>query len=233
MVLCTNYLQGLVMRATKLDACGAPVAGASSTVVSKGFVNIELEVDEESGNAISPVLADGSRCYYYLSNKNLNGIKVNAEFCQVDPELFNLITGAPLITDDATPTPSSIGFTTDSASYGAANFALEVWMNTKGTTCSTSANTRRWGYYLMPWLYQGTVGKPTIENDAINFTLTDAITHDGNAWGVGPYNIQYTRLGVASGLFTSLATTAHDLLITTNMAPPTPVCGFQTLVLPT
>ena len=232
MVLCVNYLQGLVLRATKLDACGAAVAGTTSTVVSKGFINIELEVDEESGNAISPTLADGSRCYYYLSQKNLNGIKVNAEFCQVDPELFNLITGAPLITDDATPA-SSIGFTTDSASYGIANFALEVWMNTKGTTCSTSANTRRWGYYLLPWLYQGTVGKPTIENDAINFTLTDAITHDGNQWGTGPYDIQYTSLGVASPLFASLAITAHDLLMTTNMAPPTPVCGFQTLVLPT
>lgn len=233
MSTCVNYLQGLMLRATKLDACGALVAGATSTVTSKGFINVEIEVDEEAGNAIAPTLADGSRCYYYLSNKNLNGIKINAEFCQVDPELFNLMTGAPLITDDAAPTPSSIGFTTDSASYGTANFALEVWTNTKNTTCSTSSNTRRWGYYLLPWLYQGTVGKPTIENDAVNFTLTDAMTHDGNQWGTGPYNIQYTSLGAASPLFTSLASTAHDLLIAVNMAPPAAVCGFQTLVIPT
>lgn len=234
MTTCANYLQGLVMRATKLDACGAPVAGATSTVVTKGFINVELEADEESGNAIAPTLANGERCYYYSTQKNLNGIKANIELCQVDPDFFNLVTGAPLVVDDASPTPGSIGFTTDSASYGIANVALELWLSTKGTSCSTSGtSTRRWGYYLMPWVYQGTVGKPTVENDAVNFTISDAITQDGNQWGVGPYNIQYTRLGAASPLFTSLSTTAHDLLMLTNMAPPTPSCGYQTLVIPT
>jgi hypothetical protein len=229
---CVSYLQGIAIRATKLDTCGAPVAGTCSTVVSKGFMSMDIEADEESGNAISPTLADGSRCYYQQSPKLLNGIKVNIEFCQVDPELINLLTGSPLVVDDSTPTPASIGFTTDSAAYGLANVALELWMNLAGGNCA-SATGRKWGYYLLPWLYQGTVGKPTVENDAVNFTVNEAITHDGNQWGVGPYNIQNTRLGVASPLFTALSTTAHDLLMPVNLAPPTPVCGCQTLVIPT
>ena len=229
MATCVSYLQGLVIRATKLDSCGALVAGSCSTVVSKGFISMELEADETDGQEISPTLADGSRCYYYMSPKLLNGIKATIEFCQVDPELINLLTGAPLVVDDATPTPASIGFTTDSASYGLANVAIELLMATAGGGCTTG---RRWGYYLLPWLYQGTVGKPTIENDAVNFTI-EAMTRDGNQWGVGPYDIQLTSAGAPSPLFTALSTTAHDLLMPVNLAPPTPVCGCQTLVIPT
>jgi len=232
MATCPSYLQGLVIRGTKLDSCGIPVGGACSTIVSKGFVSMEIEADESSGNEISPTLADGTRCYYQLSPKLLNGIKVNIEFCKVDPEFMNLLTGSPLVTDDSTPTPSSIGFITDSASYGVANVALELWMNLAGSGCD-DASGRKWGYYLLPWLYQGTVGKPTIENDAVNFTVQEAMTKDGNQWGVGPYNIQNTEAGVPSPLFTALPSTAHDLLMTVNLAPPTPVCGCQALVIPT
>lgn len=228
---CNSFLQGLVVRATKLDSCGAPVAGTCSTVTSKGFVSIEIDVDEQSGNEIAPTLADGTRCYYTLTDKQLNGIKVNIEFCNVDPMMFNLLTGSPIVTDDSVD-PVAIGFTTDSAAYGVADVALEIWTNIAGGGC-VGATGRRWGYYLLPWLRQGTVTKPTIENDAINFTVNEAITQDGNQWGVGPYNIQQTALGVDSPLFTPITSTTHDLLITVNKMPPTPVCGCQALVLPT
>lgn len=230
MATCLSYLQGLVVRATKLSSCGAPVAGACSFAVSKGFIKAEIEADETDSNEISQILADGSRCYYQLSPKLLNGIKVNIEFCSVDPELFNLLSGSPLILDDASPTPGSIGFATDSAAYGLANVALEIWTNIAGGNC---ASGRRWGYYLLPWLKYGTIGKPTFENDKANFTLSDAITTDGNQWGYGPYYIQQTRLGANSRLFTALSSTYHDLLMPVNLAPPTPTCGCQTLVLAT
>lgn len=229
--LCANFIQGLVMRATKLNTCGAPVGGASGQVVSKGFVSVELKLDEDKGSAIAPVLADGTRLYYYTTPKNLNKITVSAEFCQVDPDLFNLITGAPLVLDDAV-SPKSIGFTTDSASYATANFALEIWTNLSDGGC-TQANGRKWGYYLLPWVALGSVDRPKIENNALNFGLADAITKSGNAWGTGPYNIQLSKTGVASPLFSPLSTTAHDLLMTTNLTPPTPVCGYQSVTLPT
>lgn len=231
MATCVSYLQGLVIRATKLDTCGAVVPGACATVTTKGFINMEIEADEASGNEVAPDLADGTRCYYYLTPKRLNGIKVNIELCQVDPDFFNLVTGAPLVTDDSL-VPQSIGFTTDSASYGVANVAIELWMNIAGGGCSSTSG-RKWGYYLLPWLHQGTVGKPTVENDAVNFTISDAITRDGNQWGIGPYDIQQTIAGVDSQLFTPISSTTHDLLITVNKQPPTPVCGCQTLVVAT
>lgn len=226
---CDSYLQGLVIRATRLDECGLPDYGACGTVVSEGFINIELENNETDAEEISQTLASGRRCYYVETPKLLNNVQATIELCEVDPELFEIMTGAPLVLDDAV-TPEAQGFTTDSASYGVANVALELWMNLASGGCVAGDFPRRWGYYLMPWLYQGTVGKPTVENGAVNFTISEARTRDGNQWGVGPYNIQRTAGGVLSPLFAPITSTTHDLLYKVNVAPPTATCGCTALV---
>lgn len=220
----SSYLQGLRIRATRLDSCGAIVYGACSSIVSKGFVNIELENQETSPEEIAQVLADGTRCYYQQTPKLLNGVQATIEFCDVDPELFEMMTGAPLVLDDD---DEAQGFTTDSAFYGVANVALEVWTNLANAPCTPFA--RRWGYYLMPYLYQGVVGKPTIENGAVNFTVNEALTHDGNSWGVGPYDMQYDNANALSPLFVPLAPTVHDMVYKTNLAPPAVTSGCVAL----
>jgi hypothetical protein len=231
---CDSYLQGTRLRVTKLDACGAPVAGAGAYCVTKGFITLELDTDITKGTEIGPTLADGTRCFYQTTPPLLNYIKVSADFCSVDPELFNLMTGSTIVTDDSV-SPVSIGMATDETTFATANFALELWTNLAVGSCPVSTNTgRRWGYYLLPWLVNGYVGKPKkIENGEINFSLTDAHTHTANQWNYGPYDIQFDRSGNASRLFTPLSSTAHDLLYRVNMQPPTQVCGAQALVLAT
>ncbi len=227
---CSSFLQGLVIRATRLDECGAPDYGPSGTVVSEGFISVELENQETDATEISQVTASGKRCYYVETPKLLNAVQATIELCEVDPELFEMMTGAPLVLDDD---DTAHGFTTDSASYGVANVALELWLNLAGGDCDVSDNlSRRWGYYLMPWLYQGVVGKPTVENGAVNFTINEARTRDGNQWGVGPYNIQRASAGgnLPSPLFTPIASTVHDLLYKVNLAPPAATCGAVPLV---
>lgn len=226
----SSFLQGLVVRATRLDECGLPDYGPCGSIVSEGFINIELEDQQTDAQEISQTLANGRRCYYVETPKLLNNVQATIEMCDVDPEFFEMMTGSPLVLDDATPTPQPQGFTTDSASYGVANVALELWMNLADGGCTGGAQARRWGYYLLPWLYQGTVGKPTVENGAVNFTISEARTRDGNQWGVGPYNIQRTAGGVLSPLFSPLTSTTHDLLYKVNLAPPTPTDGCVTLV---
>ncbi len=224
---CDSFLQGLVVRVTRLDECGLPEYGACGTVVSDGFINIELENQETDATEISQVKANGKRCYHVETPKLLNNVQATIEFCEVDPELFEMFTGSPLVLDDD---DTAHGFTTDSASYGVGNVALELWMNLARGGCPVGTG-RRWGYYLMPWLYQGTVGKPTIENGAVNFTISEARTREGNQWGVGPYNIQRETVGGAlSPLFTPLTPTTHDLLYKVNVAPPEPSCGCVPLL---
>lgn len=228
---CDSFLQGFAVRLTKLSTCGAPVAGACSTAVSEGFVKVELEADEADGEEIEQTLANGTRCYYRKTAKQLNGYKVNIEFCDVDPELFNIATGVSLVLDDAL-SPVAQGFAVDADTYATANFALEIWTDLADGGC-LDASGRKWGYMLLPWLNNGTVSPPTIENGSANFTINEALTKSGNQWGVGPYYIQTSRLGVPAGLFSPITATTHYLLYKVNTAPPTGVCGCQTLVLPT
>lgn len=227
---CDAYLQGFAVRLTKLDSCGGIVAGSCSTAISEGFIKVEVEPDESDGEEISQTLANGQRCYYRKTPKQLNGVKTSIEFCKVDPELFNIATGVSLMLDDAVA-PVAQGFTVDSQQYASANFALELW--TDLANGCTDASGRKWGYVLLPWLFNGTVSTPTFENKSANFTIKEALTRDGNSWGVGPYNIQTSRTGVASPLFSPLSSTAHLSVYKVNLAPPTGVCGCQTLVLPT
>jgi hypothetical protein len=227
---CDAYLQGFAVRITKLDTCGVPVGGACGMVVSEGFIKVEIESDEADGEEIEQTLANGTRCYYRKTKKQLNGYKVNIEFCAVDPELFNLTTGVGLVLDDQA-SPVAQGFSVDDATYASADFALEVWTDLAPGGCPAG---RRWGYMLFPWLNNGTVATPTVENGSANFIVNEALTRSGNSWGVGPYDIQTTTIGaIPSPLFSPITSTTHYLLYKVNTAPPIGVCGCQTLVLPT
>jgi hypothetical protein len=223
---CDSYLQGIRLRATRLNDCGEVEAGECGYVVTKGFISVALSVNETDPTEIAQVLADGTRCYFKQTPKILNNISASIEMCEVDPELFELLTGSPLVLDDE---GEPIGFTTDSETYALNNAAIELWTNLARNNCGV-VNGRRWGYYLLPWVTGGTVSKPTIENGAINFTIADAFTVDGNQWGIGPYDMQLDLNGDPSPLFEALASTAHDLLYKTNLEPPDPLCGCQTLV---
>jgi hypothetical protein len=226
---CDSEYQGLVVRLTRLDECGNIVAGACGYATSKGFIKVGLEKDEEEGEAIAPKLANGERCFYRKTRPQLNGYGVDIEFCNVDPELFEIATGVTLVTDDAVA-PVTHGFAVDSASYGDANFALELWTNLALNDCTVGGTTRRWGYLLLPWLTGGTFTPPdSIENKEVNFSISGAMTQDGNQWGIGPYDIQLDKNGDPSPLYTALSATSHLLKWKVNVAPPTPTCGCQTL----
>jgi hypothetical protein len=233
MAECLTLIQGTRMRATLIDSCGNPVSGASSTVATDGFISVSMTDNVESPDEFKVKNAGGQFCLNQRSQPLLNYIEAKISLCQVAPELLHLLTGATLIYDDATPTHAAVGVGTDSDTYASASFALEVWTNvgrSRGAAACPASGTR-YGYLLLPWLIEGTIGDVKVENGPVNFEIT-TITSDGNAWGTGPYNVINTRLGVASRLLTAIPTTRHRHLQFTSLAPPASVCGFQTLVVP-
>lgn len=231
MAECLTLIQGTRLRATLIDECGAPAGGASSTVVTDGFVSVSMTDNVESPDEFKVKNASGEFCVNQRSAPLLNWIETKISLCQVSPELLNLLSGSPLIYDDALVTPNAVGVGTDSDTYASATFALELWTRIgrgRGAACAGGAT--RYGYLLLPWLIEGTIGDVKVENGPVNFEIT-AITSDGNDWGVGPYNVVNTRLGVASPLLTPIPSTRHRHLQFTSLAPPAVHCGFQTLVL--
>lgn len=228
---CLTLIQGTRLRATLVDSCGEPVAGACSTIVTDGFISVAMTDNIEAPTEFKVKNAGGEYCVNQRSLPLLNWIEVKISLCQVNPELFSMLTGSPTISDDATPTPTKVGFGTDSDSYASASFALELWTNVgRGRGAACSAGGAQYGYMLLPWLLEGTVGGVTVENGPVNFEL-NAITADGNGWGTGPYHdVVKTRLGVLSSLLAPIPTTRHRHLQFTTAPPPAVVCGCQPLL---
>lgn len=227
---CHTLIQGNMLRATRIDGCGAPVGGANAQVVTDGFISVAMKDNVENGEEFKVKLANGQFCVNQRSRPQLNWIEVTVTVCQVAPELFELLSGSALIYDDA-PTPNAVGIGTDGSTYASASFALELWTNigrSKGAACTSAAV--RYGYLLLPWLVEGTIGDVTVENGPVSFTL-GTITSTGNDWGVGPYDVVVDRFGDPSPLLDPIPHDRHRLLQFTDQAPPASVCGYQSLVL--
>ena len=226
----TSYVRGRVMRLTKSDGCGRVVYGESSSVVTGGFVSVAYTANTTESEEISVTNAAGEVCVFEPAEVKVSGYGVEVTFCDVDPDVFTLITGQQPYMDAF---GNIVGFTIDtSISLGDSGFGLEVWMGAANVDACAAGGTGKYGYLLLPYLQGGILGDFTIENAGINFTITGANTRDGNAWSRGPYNVQLTNLSVPGPLVTALTPTQHLLLIQTEVAPPTPVVGARPVMDP-
>lgn len=186
---CLSLVKGRRIRVTALDSCGRPIYGDDTQVVSKGFISVAFTANTTESDEINVTNAAGEVCVFEAAVTSLTGYGLEIQFCQVDPELFALVTGQPVVLGaDGT---TVVGFDVDTKiSLENSNFALELWAGTPaGDACSTAGATGSYGYLLLPFLHGGILGDFTVENGAVTFTLTGANTKEGNAWGTGPYPV--------------------------------------------
>jgi len=221
---CYSLLRVPAVRVTRLDACGNVVPGNNS-VASNGIITIEQTVEQEDRQDFFTLNADGQPCVRDTSPPILKWINVTITFCNVDPELYNIMTAEPLVLDDA-DTPRAVGFRTREGSVNNSNFAFESWQRVSGDdACDGGVN---YGYFLLPWVKEGVVGDVTQENALANFTVTGR-TSFGSPWGVGPYNIRLIESGANAGqpapLLTPITSKDHRHMQLTTLAPPEPTCG--------
>lgn len=223
-------VKGRRLRVTRLDSCGRVVYGEDSQAVSKGFVSVAWTANTIDTEEINQPNASGERCIYEAAEQELTGYTLTMVFCEVDPELFSLVTGQRVYLDE---NGDAIGFAinTDVKMANQA-FALEVWAGAPvGDACDDPNAEGEFGYFLAPYLRGGILSDYTIENGAVNFTITGAVTRNGNRWGSGPYNVMLDG-GVASPLIEPLEKNDHKLLIWVTVAPPEPFYGTRPVMDP-
>ena len=214
-------VRGRMMRVTKTDGCCGPAYGPDNSVVTEGFVSVALTAAITEPEEITVVNANGKTCVRDAGSPTFQGYGVEITFCEVQPCLFSMITGMPLVTD---ATGEVIGFKMNSKiALDSSGFALEVWMGVPGVACEAGANGAGGaGYLLLPCLSGGVIGDFTIENAAVTFSVTGAATKDGNAWGTGPYGDM--------ALNTPLDEDDHLYVAFTNVAIPPVTDGCVPLV---
>jgi len=223
---CPAVVRGRVMRLTRLDACGVPVIGASTTVVTDGIISIAPSPQYEGGDPIRVLNANGDLCINAKGKAQLAQEDLTITLCQINPDAVNIMTGAPLVLDDATPTPNTVGFRKQCGSSDV-NFALEVWSEITNQECTTT-NVEYW-YSLWPLLTNAQYGDYTIENGALNMVLT-ASAFCNSPWGVGPYDVINSGVVPAPGpLLTAIGDDDLYHGQVTNLAPPASSCGVQAL----
>lgn len=223
---CLKPLRGKVARVTKLDSCGVPVVGAKSQVVTEGFVSVEGQIQLEDPQEYKLKNANDKFLYNSRGKPLIKWIDLTLNFGQVDPELYNLVTGSPIELNDNT-IPDAVGYRV--RENVSANFALELWTDLEGAVCT--AGLIPYGYLLLPFVVDAVPGNWTWQNDTITFPLQSARTSKGSGWGVGPYNVLNKLTGAPgpSPLLAAIDALDHMLLQQVTIAPPSPSCGAISL----
>lgn len=225
-LVCAKPLQGETIRVTRLDVCGNPEYGECAYGVSDGYVSVTMTPNVEEGERFLQRNARGRALINQRGTPILNWYDVSMVFQEVDPELFTILTGLqPYENDDGLV----IGFPVTESDFATANFALEAWMGNSEEECAPGEPLPFYGYNLLPWVTEGALMEDiVIANDLITFTVTGR-TRKGTPWGVGPYDVVLDTDATPSPLFTAIPTDTHHLPIWTQLAPPEPECGCQSL----
>jgi len=215
-----SVLRGKAMRATRLSATGAPLYGDSNAVVTEGFISVAMTTLITETEAISQTNANGKECIGETAKSKFSGVGVEAVFCSVDFALFEMLTGQELVLDE---NGKAYGITESTEiDLDAVNWALEMW---------TGAGDAEYGYLLLPRLTGGVISDITVENAAINFTITGANTKP-NTWGAGPYAVETVGASPAR-LRVPMKKNDHRRIMVVDIAPPVEYDGALPVLDPT
>ncbi|MGW6376227.1 hypothetical protein ACWFRB_09210 [Rhodococcus sp. NPDC055112] len=216
-----------VVRTTKLDACGAPAIGPKSTAVSDGHISIKLSPQYEDGEETNQKNAGGKLIVVDKASDQLKYINVEIVFAKVDPDIFNIVTGQPIVLDHSgAATGIRLGATIDT------NVAVETWTDVPGTSCGPDG--KLYGYALLPYLKGGRLGDFSFENALANFTISGR-TEANSPWAKGPYNVVLNAIvppatePAAGKLLSVIAADQHLHMEPTAVAPPAPTAGAVAL----
>lgn len=221
------------VRVTKLDACGAVVEGSCSSITTDGIITVEMTQELEDREDFFQKNGDGEFCVEETDAPKLKWINLTITFCNVDPELVNLMTGSPLVMSDA-DVPLAIGYRTRGGTISTVNFGFEGWNRvTGGGACVTGAPY--YLYNLWPWVVEGRMGDVTYQNGTANFQVV-ARTRTGSTWGSGPYFVYSSEAAATLGDPEFLPdgpvdADDHHIMFRTIMAPPDSACGCTAIPL--
>lgn len=214
---CFGFLKARVMRVTRLDADGVPVVGLKSTVVSGGFVRVGMNMEYEDGQEFLVRNAWGEFCINEQDDPRLKRVTPTLDFCNVDPDLVEIVTGARLIMDGT----DAVGFALSEAAP-TGRFALEAWSKVAGSGSE-------YVYWNLPNLGQGRVaGEIALAYETGTFSMSAVSQGAPDAvWAAGatpattgtPYDQSYLPANE------TIEEGEHIAVNVTDVAPPTPACG--------
>lgn len=222
MAICAAPIKGSHLRVVRVDDCGVPVTGAGSlTIVTKGFVQVQMEPDYEDGEEFVERNADGELCVNQKDKPSLKRFTLTVDWCEVDPVLAAYTMSARLL-DTASPATTGTGW---AMSEGEPDnkFSMEVWQRVAGAGACDPSGVQRYIYNAWPNVGNVQVGSYTIENARSTLQFIGETFAASTIWGNGPGVATWMPVG------TTVQSLDHWIWNITTTAPPTPSCGPTTL----
>jgi hypothetical protein len=220
---CFTPIKAKVARVVKLDVCGNPVTGASSSVaVFDGFTQINPSPEYEEGEEFLTKKANGEPCVNQKDPNFLKRVGLDITFCNIDPDVIVMLTGERLITTGGPATGTGVAF---GEGLLLARFSIEVWQPLAGLACSTSGNPL-YVYWAFPNVGNTMISDWTIEQAPTEFSISANTQAAGALWGRGPGSA-----AVPKYIGTALVPTdlEHFLFNVTDVPPPIASCGAALL----
>lgn len=213
-----SWVRGRRYRITRLDECGNPVYGDNGQIVVDGVVTATYSANTNDTDEIRVTNSNGDTCLLEPAETSLESYTLEIEFCGLNPDVFNMLTGMPV---DYDASGAAVGLRVDvGVSLESFAFALEVWTGVAGDDACGEVGTVNYGYLLADFVKGGHLSDFEVQNDAINFTVSDATTRSGGSWGVGPYNVIADADDNPGKLLSPMTKTEQLLLTKTTVAPP-------------
>ena len=216
---------GRVMRGTRLTSCGVPDWGDAAQIVSEGAVSVAVKANYDDGTEKQVTNFGGKKCVNLPASPELLNLEVDITFCDVDPDYYTLSTGMPKIIDPSTG--DVVGFRVNRGVRPMdVAWALEVWTSAQGSVACDPGGDVPYGYLIWPFLSGAKVSDYTLEDNAVTFTVSSAITRDGSGWGIGPYLVVPDETAAAEMLWEAIEALDHQIILRTTIAPPLPTSGL-------
>lgn len=159
---CATPIKGTAYRLVQLDVCGNPVTGASGLqIVSKGFVQVQMDPQYEDGTEFFARTADGSVCVNQKDDPVLKRLQLTIDLCEVNQ------TGVAYMLSGRELAQSTTGYGFALAEGLKSNrWSLEVWQQVAGSgACDPVTGLQRYIYNAFPNIGAAKLGQYTIQND--------------------------------------------------------------------
>lgn len=222
---CATAIKGTVYRMVKLDVCGNPVTGASSIViVSKGFVQVQMDPQYEDGTEFFERTADGTPCVNQKDDPVLKRMQLTIDFCEVNT------TGASWMMSarELAVTNTGYGFAV-AEGLSSNRFSLEVWQQVAGAGACDPSGLQRYIYHAWPNCGAGKIGGYTVENAKATLQLmseTRAASTSTIGWLDGPgTGTSWLPTGAVNQAGGGTGILDHWMWNITTIAPPVAACS--------
>lgn len=220
---CATPIKGTHYRIVKLDTCGNPVTGTGSMqIVSKGFVQVQMEPQYEDGQEFFERTADGTPCVNQKDDPVLKRMNLTIDLCEINT------TGIAYLSSARELTVSGAGVTGSGFAVAEGQptnrYSLEVWQKVAGSSACDASGNQLYIYNAFPNCGASKFGTYTIENARSTLQIMSE-TRAGSTsatigWLRGPD-------GATSWLPTgdTLGVGEHWLWNVTSTAPPAAQCN--------